>query len=213
MKVLYENMEGVQVWLLTMPSEVTAFTAEMEALARSQGWQPQVLRPDCTSAAACFAAMVGGELAGGLHLTTPDSGGLPCLGVWPELELQGRTGLGHVRLLALKPAFRGRYGLLWPLCVEMWRYCRTVDIAELWMEVTPANLRIYRRLGWPLHVAGPRRPHWGEDCYPCYLRVQEVKDAIVQKAEKSLRYRAILANACRDGLLPHTLLPLERDAR
>jgi hypothetical protein len=73
----------------------------------------------------------------------------------------------------------------------MWRYCRSHDIATLWIEVTPANLHLYRRLGWPLQIAGPLRPHWGELCYPCWMTIEQIDEEMARKAVRSERYRRI----------------------
>ena len=207
MQCLWQNQDDVNAVILTSPAERRALHGIFAQVSQEQGWQAGDQLAAYERDAVHFALKVGAALAGGLQLVRgSEASGLPCLRVWPELELQERHDVAEIALLALLKPYRGS-AYFWLLCVEMWRYCRRTDVCEIWMEATPANLRIYRRLGWPLHVAGPLRPHWGEDCYPCYLRVQEVKDVIVQKAQKSPMYRTILAYACRDEFLGQEAIP------
>lgn len=196
----------------TSHSAVLAETEEIEELlllfervAREQNWQPGEQLRAYGSHSVYFALMMGDQVCGGLHLVLGGAGTtLPCLSVWPELELGGRADVADIALLALEPSCRGMQALFWPLCVEMWRCCRSRGITQLWAEVTPANLRRYRRLGWPLRVAGPLRLHWNEPCYPCCMSVQDAADAIAAKAQTSTRYRHILEQAFRTGEEPQS---------
>lgn len=48
----------------------------------------------------------------------------------------------------------------------------------IWLEATPAKLKVYRRLGWPLCVRGDLREHWGEPCALCSLDVAEAEAGV-----------------------------------
>lgn len=184
--------------VLAEPEEIEELLLLFERVVREQNWQPGEQLRAYGSHSVHFALTTGSQVCGGLHLVLGGNGtALPCLSVWPELELGGRADVADIALLALEPSCRGMQVLFWPLCVEMWRCCRSRGIVQLWAEVTPANLRRYRRLGWPLSAAGPLRLHWNEPCYPCCMSVQDVADAIAAKARTSTRYRHILEQAFR----------------
>ena len=68
------------------------------------------------------------------------------------------------------------------------------------MEATPATLKLYQRLGWPLEIIGDLRPHWGEGCYLCRMDVQDVAAALALKAQKSQTYRLLVEQAYRPGV-------------
>jgi len=183
---------------LAKPEETDELVLLFEQIAQEQGWQAGEQLRAYEDHSVYFVLKMGSQVCGGLHLVLGSAGTtLPCLTVWPELALSGRSDVADIALLALDPACRWTAALFWPLCVEMWRYCRSRCIAQLWAEVTPANLRRYRRLGWPLRVAGPLRLHWNELCYPCCMSVQDVADAVSAKARTSRRYRHILEQAFR----------------
>lgn len=196
-------MRGIQEACLAVETFTTAAQASVlldlfERVAREQNWQPGEQLRAYGSHSIYFALKKGSQVCGGLHLVLGGNRtALPCLIVWPELGLGKRADVADIALLALEPSCRGTQALFWPLCVEMWRCCRSRGITQLWAEVTPANLRRYRRLGWPLRVAGPLRLHWNEPCYPCCMSVQDVADAIAAKARISSRYRHILEQAFR----------------
>lgn len=195
--------------VLAEPEKIEELLLLFEQVAREQGWQPGEQLRAYGSHSIYFALMMGGQVCGGLHLVLGGNGtALPCLSVWPELELGGRANVADIALLALEPSCRGMQALFWPLCVEMWRCCRSRGIVQLWAEVTPANLRRYRRLGWPLRAAGPLRLHWNELCYPCCMSVQDVVDALFVKAQTSGRHRHILEQAFRTEDAPQ-VFPLQ----
>jgi hypothetical protein len=50
---------------------------------------------------------------------------------------------------------------------------------------------LYRRLGWPLQIAGPLREHWGEECYPCTMTVEAINDQMALKSAKSACYQQV----------------------
>lgn len=183
--------------------------ALFERIAHEQGWRPgDALGAHCDRSA-YFAARVGGLLAGGLQLVLPRAGlPLPCRAVWPEAGVAGEpdaldgVGTAEVLILALLPQCRGRHGLLWPLCVAMWRLCVAEGVTSLLLEATPPTLAVYRRLGFPLEVVGGLREHWGEDCYLCRMGVREVAEALAAKAARSRTYREVLALARPDVTPP-----------
>jgi hypothetical protein len=201
MQTRYESEQGVQVVVLTALEEVEALVRLFEAVAREEGWQPGDGLRASADRSLYFALRSDGTLTGGLQLVSPDAAGrLPCQELWPELQIGERGGVAHVAILALRKEFRGSGGLFWRLTVELWRHCRAARISELFLEVTPRVLPLYRRLGWPLALRGPLRTHWGEDCYLCSLGVREVADALAAKAARSETYRRILARAYREPI-------------
>jgi hypothetical protein len=133
-----------------------------------------------------------GILVGGLQLILGDlDRNLPLGLVWPDLPLSGRQDAAEVALLALSKDARGLFGQLWPLCplcLSLWRVCRARGILDLWAAVPPRNLPLYRRMGWPLRIVGPLRPHWGEECYPCLLNMDEAEWLVRERARTSPFY-------------------------
>lgn len=177
---------------------VEGITSLFERIAAEQSWRPGNQLRAYPKNSVYFALLEGETLAGSLQLVVGNADeGLPCLTVWPELGLQSRNDVADIALLALDKPYRGREDLFWLLCVEMWRYCWDTGIRTLWVEVTPAKLRLYRRLGWPLEIAGQLRKHWDEDCYPCCMSTEGVRLAIEVKAEASPKYRKLLERAYR----------------
>ena len=174
-------------------AEARPLLSLFERIAKEQNWKPGKQLRAYPDSAVYFGLEVDGVLAGGLQLVRGNSHeGLPCLTVWPELDLQGRSDVADIALLALHPKIRGRQELFWLLCIEMWRYCRDHGVDSLYVEVTPLNLKLYRRLGWPLQIAGPLRKHWGEPCYPCSMTTSAIAQEITTRSLHSLRYRQIL---------------------
>ena len=173
--------------------EAACLVGLLEGIAAELGWRPgDQLRADAPRAVH-FAAYVQGELAGGLQLVPPSEGlPLPCERVWPDARLPHRGRTAHIAILAVRKEHRGSAGLLWPLCVAMWRHCAASGIADISLEVTPGTHRLYRRLGWPLEVVGDLREHWGEDCLLCRMGASEVAGAMVARAMRSPSYRGIV---------------------
>ena len=206
MEMLYQGGGGMCVTSPTGGRDVEDLVSLFEEIAEEAFWHPGDQIRAYAAHSAYFALQAEGRLIGGLQLVRAVSGAtLPCLTVWPELARSVRAGAGDVALLALSRKFRGRSDLFWLLCTELWRYCAASGISELWFEVPPPVLRLYRRIGWPLQVAGPLRPHWGEGCYPCRMGVRELTEAMVSRAQASESYRQIVLRAYRDpapGPLP-----------
>jgi hypothetical protein len=209
MRTLFQAHEQARVVLLESETEKEALLTLFEAIAKEQGWKPgQELRAYPHSAI-YFALMIDERLIGGLQLVVGQDSRkgpsrkqqLPFLTVWPELipqtKMQKHCGLADIALLALRSEYRGQRNLFWLLCIEMWRYCTQHNINTLWVEVTPAKLQLYRRLGWPLQIAGPLRQHWGEECYPCWMSTQSVAQALADKAARSAHYQHLLKQAYR----------------
>jgi hypothetical protein len=214
MRTLFQANEQTRVALLESDAEKEALLTLFEAIAKEQGWQPgQELRAYPQSAI-YFALMIGEQPIGGLQLIVGQRSGkerspkassrqqpLPFLTVWPELVSEAKTpkhsGIADIALLALRSEYRGQRDLFWLLCIEMWRYCTQHSIQTLWVEVTPAKLQLYRRLGWPLQIAGPLRLHWGEECYPCWMSAESVAQAVADKATRSPHYQHLLDQAYR----------------
>jgi hypothetical protein len=189
---------SIAVASVCTPDDVERLVRLFERIAAEEGWETGGQLRVHTLTAVHFAVFVEGELAGGLQLVHHGTGSpLPCFGVWPELACEVSPDAAEVALLALRHEYRGANRLFRPLSVEVWRYCRHHGITELWAEVTPANLRIYRRFGWTFEVRGPLRPHWGEDCYPCQMRLDEAEAAFRKEAEQSSWRRELLPYADR----------------
>lgn len=225
MQALYSGYEGkgntskdqgsTQIMLLTAPAEVTCLLEQLERIAGELSWQPEDQIRTSADQAIHIAAVVGDQVAGGLQVVvnkqavrnkqalvqgeiTMGNGSrcLPCLSVWPEVNV-GERPAAHITILALEREYRGHPGLFWPLCVELWRWCYAGGIHTLFLEATPATMRVYQRMGWPLEVVGELRPHWGEDCYLCRTDIQQMEQEIICRASQSVRYRAFLEQAHR----------------
>lgn len=170
----------------------------LEGIAAELFWQPGEQLRKYEAQAIHFAAYVDGVLAGGLQLVPASlCQTLPCELVWPEVCWPRREQTAHISILAVKREYRGSAGLLWPLCVAMWRYCVAYRIADISLEVTPKTYQLYRRLGWPLEIVGELRTHWGEDCYLSRMGAAEVAGAMLMKAPRSAAYRDIVGMMSR----------------
>ncbi len=189
------------VTVLTEPDEQKRLIALFERIAAMEGWQPEDALRRYGKRSIYFAALLNGEMQGGAQLVMLDgAGGLPGQDVWPEVDQTGEGPAAHVAVLALLPPARGHVSLFGRLCVELWRTCRSLGVQTLWLEATPGTLRVYRRLGWPLDVAGELRRHWGEECCLCRMGVEAVSQALRQKALRSAACREWVRLADRDSL-------------
>lgn len=207
-KILWRVGDNVEVALLDVPEEEEALILFFEQIAEEETWQPEDQLHAYKESSIYFAAFVGQELAGGVQLVLGGQAtNLPCLSVWPELALQGRTDIADVAVFAFRHEYRGKFELFWRLLVEVWRYSHAAGIEELWMEITPRILRLYLRLGMPVETAGPLRPHWGEECFPCRVGVRELEQVFVEKARYAPLFASLVAQAYRDRSAPaNTLL-------
>jgi len=195
-KILYRTQD-VGVALLSLPGEVDRLLSVFERIAAELSWQPGNQLCDSRETAQHLAVIVEEEIAGGLQVVAGTGNSLPFRQVWPEVEIK-EASAAHVTILALAKEYRGRPGLFWPLCVELWRWCNAQGIETILMEATLPTLRVYRRMGWPLEVVGELRQHWGEDCFLCRASVRQIERAIVERAENSDAYRALVAQGYRD---------------
>lgn len=121
---------------------------------------------------------------------------LPVMQVWPEFVLDTRNNIAELSVLALKTCSRGRQAFL-PLTAAVWRYCMSRGINELWAELEPRMVAVYRRFGWPFEVMGELREYWGDPLYPCRLFGEDWLDEHVTRADKSPRYLTALMQAVR----------------
>ncbi len=184
--------QDARVTRLTQPEEVSELIGLLEGLARDLGWQPGgQLRAD-REAAFHLAARVDSLTVGGLQVVLGGQA-LPFRQVWPDVAAP--EAAAHVTILALHPEWRGRAGLMWPLCVALWRVCKESGVQALLLEATPPTLKVYRRLGFPLEVIGELRMHWGEECHLCRMEMAEVEAVLRGKAERSPAYRKIIEDA------------------
>jgi GNAT superfamily N-acetyltransferase len=179
---------------VTCAGEVEELLGVLEGLAQNLGWRPGgQLRADC-GAALHLAARANGRTVGGLQMVFGAAGQTPPhQRVWPDVA--SVEAAAHVTILALHPEWRGRAGLMWPLCVALWRVCKGNGVQALLLEATPPTLRVYRRLGFPLEVIGELRMHWGEECHLCRMGMAEVEAVLRGKAERSPAYRKIIEDA------------------
>lgn len=185
--------------LLASRIEIDEAQALFERVAAEMGWRREPASPR-RGAPYVFASYVGDRLAGAIEVRLPGaSGRLPILDTWPELRLDRFDPHAELVLLALHPDFRGSAACLWTLCVEMWKHCRNIGLRTLLMEVPPRNVRIYRRLGWPVEVIGSERLHWGEPCFPCSLCLDAVAAAVLEKADRLPELHFIRKQALRDS--------------
>jgi|ThiBiot_300_plan_2_1041538.scaffolds.fasta_scaffold64628_1 hypothetical protein len=193
MQTLLEQEPETRIIRYDNQHEAEPLLTLFENIAQEQNWKPSNQLRAYPTSSISFGLEVDGNLAGGLQLVrNTEVEGMPCTSVWPELNLQGCNNMADIALLAIKPNLRGQSGLFWLLCVEMWRYCRVNHVDSLWVEVTPTKLRLYRRLGWPLQIAGPLRKHWDEPCYPCSMTLDAAEQEVTSKAVKSTFYQQIL---------------------
>lgn len=205
MRTLFEaDMEGGlrnSVALLTEPEEVGRLLSLFEAIASELGWQPGEQLWTYRACAAHLAAIVDGKIVGGLQAAiAAELSELPYKRVWPEVGI-GMSSL-HVTILALERQYRGRSRLFGSLCVELWRWCVARNVRQIVIEATPPTLRLYQRIGWPLEIIGGLRAHWGEECYLCRMDVEQVAEALVRKASRSISHRALVEQAYRDRAMP-----------
>ncbi len=165
-----------------------------EEVAREQEWLPGDYLQRCADHSVFIGLKADGRLIGGMQLALGNAEQpLPCLRVWPELLLIAGDHSAEAAVLALRPELRGKRLMCWLLAVEAWRFCSTHDFAELWMAVTPRRLRQYAALGWPLQVMGKLRPHWGEECYPCRVVLEDAAEYVRSRAVTS-RFHADLVD-------------------
>ncbi len=198
MEVLLDQGDGLQVVALTSLDEVEQMICLLEQVAFEEGWVPGCGLRAWIQSSVYFAVLIDGQLAGGMQLVRPTvTGRLPCHDVWPELMPVRHPDTAHTAVFAARREFRSRPGLLWLPCIEVWRYCRREHIRDIWLEATPATLRVYNRLGWCLEVIGPLRTHWGEDCFPCRMDLDEVAATIAERAGHSDLYRRLLVQGGR----------------
>lgn len=182
--------------------EIANLVALFERIAAELSWRPGDQIRAYASQAVHFGAYVDGVLAGGLQLMAANGcETLPCERVWPEARLPRRDHTAHIAILAVRKEHRGTTGLLWPLCVAMWRHCVAEGVEDISLEATPKVYQLYRRLGWPLEVVGDLRMHWGEDCLLCRMGVADVAGAMLVRATRSDAYRSVV------GLMSRPLKP------
>lgn len=198
METLFKGCDSLRIVQYGSFGEAGGLISLFKRLADDLGWQPGDQLDAYPHNSIYFGAMVGEEVAGGLQLVIANGvDPLPSHHVWPEIDLADRTDVAHAAIMALKPEYRAIPGLFTALTVEMWRYCALSGIAEIWHEATPPTLRVYRRIGWPLEITGPLRPHWGEDCFLCKMTTAAVAGNLVIKALRSQTHRETLAALIR----------------
>lgn len=193
LETLAHTESGAEIVALTRLEEIEQLIQVFERIAREEGWNPGDQLRAFMQSTVYLAAQVRGEIAGGVQLTRISASGvLPCHAVWPEIARPAPRDSAHVVVLALRKDVRATDDLFWQLCLHLWRYCWLQHLTTLFLEVTPQTLRIYRRLGWPLLVIGPLRSHWGEECYPCTMAIDEAALSFMARSNGSTAYRKLL---------------------
>lgn len=158
MEMRFEGEGSACVAQLTQPGEVGMLLTVLEAIAAELCWQPGRQLRDNRGAALHLAVLMNGKIVGGLQAVPGSvSDPLPCRHVWPDVPIADEAHTLHVTMLALQEEHRAHSCLFWPLCVELWRWCRQQGIQSILLEATPPTLRVYQRLGWPLSVIGDLR--------------------------------------------------------
>ena len=199
MQTLYDGSSGIQIGRTTQTGEVQGLLKVLMRIATELAWQPGEQLDAYREVAQHLVVTVEGRVAGGLQVIHGASVPmLPLQFVWPEVAMPNKAITAHITILALLKEYRGLPNLFGFLCVELWRFCVREGIEQIVIEATPPTLRLYRRLGWPLEIIGDLRPHWEEECYLCRMGVQQVAEALTQKACRSISYRALVEQAYRD---------------
>jgi hypothetical protein len=204
------EQDSIIVTRLNGPVAAEGLLAVFEAIAAEEGWCPGgQLR--AYPEACHLAAQVRGTIVGGIQVVLPQASVLPYQAVWPEVEIPGAQRLAEVTIMAIRPEWRGRPSLFWPLCTELWRFCIAEQVQCLILQATPRMLERYRRIGWPLEVVGDLRAHWGEACYLCRLDVRQVAGALMELALRFPSYRGLIEQALQPGIrsacVPVSTLP------
>ena len=172
---------------------VTRLIGVFDAIALQEGWQPDDQLIAHVHRSVYFVLAMDCQVVGGIQLELDDaSDRWSFQTVWPDSYPSEGIKTAHIAILALIPEVRGQQRLFWLPCIELWRYCRSHDIKELWLEATPTTLAVYRRIGWPLEIVGDLALHWGEPCYLCRMGVFEVEATLVRKAIDCAMYRDLV---------------------
>lgn len=183
--------------ILEQTSEEAAETIEFLAqISQEKGWQPPPGALEAYPERSVFLVHRDESgILGALKLVCGGVGShLPVMQIWPEFGLDNRAGIAELSVLALNSCARGRQAFL-PLTAAVWRYCMSRGINELWAELEPRMLAVYRRFGWPFEVMGELREYWGDPLYPCRLFGEDWLEEHVARADKSPRYLTALKQA------------------
>lgn len=197
MKTLFQVDDHVRVVQMTSPEEGDTLLTVLEQIAREFAWPLGNALRQAQSGAQHFALTLDGAVIGGLQAVPGSLRPSPHQAVWPDVAVADPHRTLHVTLMALLPQYRGRAFLFWPLCVELWRYCIAEGFEAILLETTPATLRFYRRIGWPLEEIGDLRPHWEEECLLCRMDVQEAGAIVCRKAGRTASYQALVQQGYR----------------
>jgi GNAT superfamily N-acetyltransferase len=160
MELLYEGTAGTGAFRLTEKEEVDAIIDLFAAIARQETWCPGENLFHHRDRSVYLAGVQEDSIVGGIQLVLGETQRpLPFVSIWQEICAPRCPSAGHVLILALDKDHRGRLGLFGLLSLSLWRECKARGIDDLWLEATPAKLKVYRRLGWPLFVRGELREH------------------------------------------------------
>lgn len=185
--------------ILEQTTEEAAETIEfLEQVSEEKGWQPPPGALEAYPDRSVFLVHQDESgILGALKLVWGGTGQrLPVMQVWPEFTLDRRNNIAELSVLAINTCARGRQAFL-PLTAAVWRYCMSRGINELWAELEPRMVAVYRRFGWPFQVMGELRDYWGDPLYPCRLFGEDWLDEHVTRADKSPRYLTALMQAVR----------------
>lgn len=191
--------DGATVEVLLAP-EATRVIEFLESIAEELGWRPPagaLLSHEDESRFVVHER--NGEILGAVKLVLNTGGHtLPILDVWPELPIVGTPPVAELSVLAMAPSARGRGSSFLPLAAEVWRCCHQEGAMELWAELEPRMLAIYRRFGWPFEIAGELREYWGDPLYPCRMCLFEAGASFIDHAAEQEAYAEAVEQALRE---------------
>ncbi len=202
METVVNKRGAVTVTHLSGPADVEGLLVVFEEIAAQEGWCPGGQLRAYTEPAYHLAAQVEGVIVGGMQIVRSALHSMPYRAVWPEIEVHAAGEVAEVTILAVRPEWRGRPGLFWPLCTALWRLCIAEQIESLVLQSTSKMLNRYRKVGFPLEVIGDLREHWGEPAYLCRLDVREVAGALMEMALRFPSYRSLIGQALQPGIRP-----------
>jgi N-acyl-L-homoserine lactone synthetase len=194
---LFES-ENQKVILLQAPEAAPLLSVFLK-VAGEKGWNLEGQLSDYPEESRYFALIRAGQVVGGVKLVLGNDQGLPIARVWPEMQLVGRSDVAELALLAFSSDQRGSLDDLWVVTVEMWRYCASHGVREVWAELTPRNVKLYKRLGWPFEAMGQLRDYLGEASLPCRMMVDDAQLVVVERARASERFREVKQQGLRES--------------
>lgn len=192
--------EGIDVTCVNAADANELFDV-FEQIGEEQGWDARRELSAFAQNSVCLVAARDQVPIGGIMLVLGnDSQGLPITDTWPELPLRGREDVVDLAMTGLLRAHRGDLLSLSCLYFVVWKYCADNRITEIWTEVPPRHVRLYRRMWMPMSVMGEEREDCGRMHLPCRILVDELGAAVDREGRKSLAIGRILDRVRRTDL-------------